>query len=347
MSDVMKDNNSVSIRNQPAISVVMPVRNEKGFIARSIGAVLQQDYPKEKMEVIVVDGMSDDGTRDIVQKIIGDSVSSASRMVLLDNPSRIVPAALNIGLIHAQGEVIIRVDGHCEIPVTYVRQCVDLLESTKADCVGGLQYAVSNDIMGSAIALATSSPFGVGNAYFRYATKPGWMDTVYLGAYRRTVFTRIGKFDEELIRNQDDEFNFRLIQAGGKIWFDPALCTRYHSRSTFTRLWKQYFQYGFYKVRVIQKRKAIPSFRHIVPLIFVLAVMGGSLLSLATKNSFWIFIVTAPYVTANVIFSGWVARRNLKTLFFLPLTFAIIHISYGMGFLAGLWHFRSATRKTP
>ncbi|MBU2101821.1 MAG: glycosyltransferase family 2 protein [Candidatus Omnitrophota bacterium] len=327
---------------QPGVSVIVPIRNEQQYIERSISAVLRQDYPKEKIEVIVVDGMSDDGTRQIVQTIIDRESKNNMRLriALLDNPSRIVPAALNIGLAYAQGAIMVRVDGHCEIPSAYIRRCVDLLAHTGADCVGGMQCAVSETTVGKAIALATSSPFGAGNAYFRYATKPGWVDTVYLGTYQRVIFERIGMFDEELVRNQDDEFNFRLIQAGGKIWFDPALSVRYYSRSTLARLWRQYFQYGFYKVRVIQKRNAIPSFRHIVPPLFVAALLASFLVGLVTRNNFLALIVGCPYLVLNVIFSAWVARRLPFTLFFLPFVFTIIHISYGLGFLTGLWRFR-------
>lgn len=336
----------------------MPIRNEAAYIKRSLGAVLAQDYPPDRMEVLIVDGMSDDGTREIVEKMAEDKgrktegyeTSSPvsclrSPVYLLNNPARIVPAALNIGLRHAQGDIIIRVDGHCEIPSDYVRRCVTLLEQTGADNVGGIQWSVGENAWARAVALATSSPFGVGNAKFRYATKPGWVDTVYLGAYRREVFERIGSFDEELVRNQDDEFNFRLIQAGGKIWLDPTLKVRYYSRSSLRKFWRQYFEYGLYKVRVIQKRGAVPSWRHLVPVTFVLALMGSIVIALFTRQVYWAFGVTGPYALANLIASIWEARRDWGAFPFVPTAFAILHIAYGLGFLYGLWRWRKRWRQ--
>ncbi|MGQ9459515.1 MAG: glycosyltransferase family 2 protein [Anaerolineae bacterium] len=323
----------------PFVTVIMPIRNEAAYIARSLGAVLAQDYPHDRMEVLVVDGMSDDGTRGVVAGLQVRHPQFAIR--ILNNPARIVPTALNLGLRHARGEIIIRVDGHCEIAPDYVHRCVEALQKTSADNVGGLQKAVGEASIGRAIALAIGSPFGVGNARFRYAARPGWADTVYLGAYRREVFDRIGGFDEELVRNQDDEFNFRLTQAGGKIWLDPSIRSIYHSRACLRGLWRQYFQYGLYKVRVIQKRRGIPSWRHLVPAVFVLGLVGSLFLALVTRQPLWALGVAGPYAVANVAASLWTARHDPQALPFLPLAFATLHLAYGLGFLWGLWRWRA------
>lgn len=351
----------------PLVSVIMPIRNEARFIERSLGSVLSQDYPSERMEVIIVDGMSDDGTQEIVQQMInrmttdygrrttddrlrttdcGRQITGIPTIILLDNPSRIVPTALNIGLKHARGDVIIRVDGHCEIAPDYVRRCVEVLQETGADCVGGAITTIGETLMARAIALALSSHFGVGGVAFRIGQKQGsYVDTVAFGAYRREVFDRIGNFDEELVRNQDDEFNFRLIQAGGKIWLDPSIRSVYYSRASLKSLWRQYFQYGFYKVRVIQKRKAIPSWRHLVPATFVLGLAGSILLAMITAQPFWALCVAGPYALAKILASLWTARKDWKTLPLLPLAFATLHLSYGIGFLWGLWHWRDKWRR--
>ncbi len=321
----------------------MPIRNEGDFIARSLGSVLAQDYPKECLEILVVDGRSEDNTRTIVENII--QAHPSHKIYLIDNPRYIVPTGLNIGIQQARGDIIIRVDGHCEIPSDYVSRCVKLLEETRADNVGGLQYAEGQNLMSRAIAFATSSPFGVGGAKFHYASQPAWVDTVYLGAYRREVFSRIGGFDEELVRNQDDEFNFRLVQAGGKIWLDPAIKVKYYSRSNFYKLWRQYFQYGLYKVRVIQKRRALPSWRHVVPAGFVVGLLFTNFLALATGNALWSLASSGPYALANVMASIWTARKNWRTLPLLPLAYLILHLSYGTGFLWGLWRWRHNWRK--
>jgi succinoglycan biosynthesis protein ExoA len=333
----------------PFVTIIMPIRNEASFVERSLGAVVSQDYPRDRIEIIVVDGMSDDGTREIVEQIIEkysakDVIDSEIRnspyIAILDNPSRIVPTAFNIALRHALGDVIVRVDGHCEIEPDYVRRCVTVLRQTGADNVGGLQRAVGKDQVGRAIAMATSSPLGIGGSRFHYADKPGWVDTVYLGAYRREVFTSLGGFDEELVRNQDDEFNFRLIQAGGKIWLDPAINSIYFSRASFRTLWRQYFQYGFYKVLVMQKREAVASWRHLVPAAFVLAMVLGLSLALVFHQPSLLYIVSGFYAIIYTTASLWMARKDWKLFPLLPITFTIVHLAYGTGFLWGLWYWR-------
>lgn len=336
------------------VTVIMPVRNEVDYIERCLGCVLAQDYPSELMEIFIVDGMSNDGTREIIQRIISrnasicvqDSTSKISdkpqqpSITLIENPKRIVSIALNLGLRQARGDIILRVDGHCEIPPDYVTQCVAKLRETGADNVGGPLLTKGKTLAGQVISLATSSFFGVGGSRFRCSNRPGWVDTVFPGAFRRDVFQRIGGFDEELIRNQDDEFNFRLIQAGGKIWMDPSIRLTYYNRNNFKGLWKQYFQYGLYKVRVIQKRGTVLSWRHLVPAIFVLGLIFSILLALETRRLEWAFTVSGPYILANFFASLRSARKNWPSLPLLPLAFLIIHLSYGLGFLMGLWRWR-------
>ena len=331
----------ISRDNLPFISIIMPIRDEAGFIEQSLKAVLKQDYAHERMEVVIVDGMSEDGTRKIVQRIISELKDHSPRLFFLDNPSHVVPIALNIGLRQAQGEIIMRIDGHCEIAPDYVRRCVELFQNIKADCVGGVMKTIGKTFIAQSVALAQSSFFGVGGVAFRTGRKiPGYVDTVAFGAYQRGVFERIGNFDEELVRNQDDEFNFRLIKSGGKIWLDPAIRSTYYSRANLRSLWRQYFQYGFWKVRVIQKRGAIPSLRHIVPLLFVLGILGSLLISIVTRKHLFSLTIIGSYIIINICMSIWESRKNCKTIVLLPISFFIIHFSYGIGFLFGLWRWR-------
>jgi glycosyltransferase involved in cell wall biosynthesis len=324
----------------PFVSIIMPIRNEANYIGRSLAAVLAQNYPPACMEVLVVDGMSDDNTRQIVQ-----STASGSHIpvIILDNPDRIVPTALNKAILQAQGEIIIRVDGHCEIALDYIQNCLAALQQSNADCVGGPMVTIGETPTAQSIALAQSSPFGVGNVAFRTGQIKGqYVDTLAFGAYRREVFDRIGRFDEELVRNQDDEFNFRLTQTGGKIWLDPTIRSIYYSRANLKKLWQQYYQYGFYKVRVIQKRSAVPAWRHLIPAMFVLSLLAGLALTLVTRRGRWLTAVISPYLTANFAATLYTGRQSPHTLPILPLAFAILHLAYGLGFLHGLWHWRKS-----
>lgn len=330
----------------------MPIRNESRYIQRSLSAVMAQDYPPDRIEILVVDGMSEDGTRDIVRSMVeglrvgkngvfDPGTLKARDVRIIDNPQRIVSTGFNIALRQARGDVVIIVGGHCELEPDYVRRCVGVLRDTSAHCVGGPMATVGETWVARGIAMALSSFFGVGGAAFRQSGKRrGYVDTVAFGAYRREVFDTIGVFDEELVRNQDDEFNFRLIQAGGRIWLDPAIRSVYLSRNNLLSLWHQYFQYGFYKVLVICKRRALPSWRHPVAGAFVLGLVGSLFVALLTGQPLWALSVAGPYAFANTLASVWTARKDIRTLPILPLANATIHLAYGLGSLLGLWRWR-------
>lgn len=324
----------------PFVSVIMPIRNEADFIERSLGAVLAQDYPRDCFEVLIADGMSTDSTREIIRRVAGDYPEIS--LHILDNPRQIVPTGFNAALAQARGEVIVRVDGHTIIVPDYLRECALALERSGADNVGGKMNAVGASPFGQAVALATSSPFGVGGALFHYSDQEELVDTVYMGAWRREVFERLGFFDEELVRNQDDEFNYRLRAAEGKILLSPAIRSKYFNRSSIRALWRQYYQYGFYKVRVLQKHPAQMQPRQFVPPLFALGLLLGAMLAPLSKplRRLWTAGLAA-YGLANVAASVKLARANGWQHFKrLPLVFFILHFSYGLGFLAGLVHFR-------
>jgi succinoglycan biosynthesis protein ExoA len=321
----------------PFVTVVMAVRNEASFIERSLGAVLAQDYPSERMEVIVADGVSDDDTRDRVRGLS----ATHPNLKLIENPKKIVAPGLNLALREARGEFIIRVDGHTVIASDYIRNCVDALNSTDADNAGGRMTPVSNSLFGSAVAAATCSRFGVGGARFHYSQKRELVDTVYLGAWRRDLFDRIGGFDEEMVRNQDDEFNYRLRAHGGKILLDPTIKSEYHNRARPGALWRQYFQYGYWKVRVLQKHPRQMQLRQFIPPLAVVTLLAMVLLAALIKGA-WIAMsaIVAGYLVVNILASLRAAHRSqMRVLPLLPFTFAVIHFAYGVGFLFGLIRF--------
>lgn len=325
------------VDNSPFVTVIMPIRNEAAFIKQGLGAVLAQDYPAERMEVIIADGMSDDGTREIVQAM----QAQYSNLRLIDNPGKIVPTALNAAIAQARGDVMVRVDGHTIIAPDYVRECIAALKRSGADNVGGRMDAVNETPFGRAVALATSSPFGVGGARFHYSNEEEWVDTVYMGAWRRDVFERIGLFDEEQVRNQDDEFNYRLLAQGGKILLSPRIKSQYYSRSTLRSLWKQYFQYGYWKVRVMQKHPRQMRPRQFAPPALAGALTIGLAAAPFSKTARRLFAgVAGLYLTANLLASVLTARKGgVRSLPLLPPTFATLHLAYGLGFLIGLVKF--------
>ena len=331
-------------RTVPFVSVIMPIRNEGDFVARSLGAVLAQDYPHELMEVIIADGMSNEGTRQIVSSF----QTKYSNVRLIDNPGNIVSTGLNTASAQAKGEVIIRVDGHCELAPNYVLSCVKHIENDGVDGVGGQIHTVGETWLAKVIAVAMSSAFGVGGSAFRTQGRNATMlaDTVPYPAYKRAIVERAGPYDEQLVRNQDDEYNYRLRKMGAKILLADDVHSRYYSRGSLVSLWRQYFQYGYWKVRVMQKHPRQMRPRQFVPPAFVATLLASSLL--AWFNSFGqalLLLVSCSYLMLSLVASVWESRNSrLHYVVLLPLVFSILHISYGFGFLAGLIRFANRWR---
>jgi glycosyltransferase involved in cell wall biosynthesis len=322
----------------PNVSVIMPVRNEGAYIRRSLGSVMAQDYPASRLEVLVVDGMSDDGTREYVRSL----QTERTNLHLIDNPAGIVPPALNIGIRQARGDIIVRVDGHCEIAPDYVSRCVEHLLRDGVDAVGGPIETIGETPDAEAIALAMSSWFGVGGSAFRTIDdRPMLVETVAFPAYPRRTLQRNGPFDEELVRNQDDEYNYRLLKHGGKILLSPDIRSRYYSRSSFRKLWRQYYQYGFWKVRVMQKHPRQMRARQFVPAALVAALAVMAVLGLVFRPAWWVLgLIAAAYLAANLLASLSIgAARGWRHVPRLLIIHPILHLSYGSGFWVGLAHF--------
>ena len=325
----------------PSISVVIPCRNEKEFIGRVLDSVIANDYPKSKLELLVVDGMSEDGTRETVEKY----VKEYSFVRLLDNIKKIVPNAMNIGIKNAKGDIIVRMDAHAEYPKDYISKTLYWLEKSGADNVGGIWITKpgANTLIAEAIALSLSSSFGVGNAMFRIGLKkPKYVDTVPFGCYKRDVFDKVGFFDEDLVRNQDDEFNLRLIKNGGKILLCPDIVSHYYARDSLKKLWKMYFQYGYFKPLVAIKVGAVLTWRQLIPPLFVGFLVTTGLLSFLNKSFLWFFLfVISLYTVTNFFFSLSIStnKKEFRLLPFLIVSFATLHFSYGLGYLKGIWNF--------
>lgn len=317
----------------PFVSIVIPMRNEADHLRRCIDAILAQDYPADRFEVIVVDGESDDRSLEELRAYEG-------RVRILHNPARIVPTAMNIGIRAAQGQIVARVDAHTLIEPDYIRTGVEMLERSGADNVGGSMHAIGGGSFGDAVALAMSSRFGIG-AYFHFATRDRDVDTVYMGMYWRSIFERIGLFDEELVRNQDDELNYRLRKHGGRIFLTTRMRSHYQNRQSLGTLARQFFQYGVWKVRVLQKHPRQMSVRHFVPPALVAVLLMTGLLApwlwiarLLFATVFGAYAVALTAAAAAVAAPhGW--RRFPQVL----IAFAIMHLGWGVGFLVGAVRF--------
>jgi succinoglycan biosynthesis protein ExoA len=319
----------------PFVSVVMPVCNERAYIERSLEAVFGQDYPADLMEVIVADGMSTDGTREILARMGGKD----SLVTLLDNPKKTAPRALNLATAASRGDVVIRVDGHCEVAPDYVSCCVRHLLEDDVDGVGGSLVTVGETERAKAIAAAMSSPFGVGGAAFRTVRSVTMLaDTVPFPAYTRLIIQAAGPYDERFNKNQDDEYNYRIRKLGGKLLLAADVHSRYYSRADLRSLARQYYGYGLYKPRVFWKHPRQTKLRQFIPGAFV-----ACLVVLAVLSAFWqwarwaLLAVLALYVVASCSASLHAAdQTDWRYLPVLPAAFAALHFSYGAGFLVGL-----------
>ncbi len=316
----------------PFVTVVMPIRNEEAFIARSLGAVLAQDYPPDKVEVLIADGMSDDHTAEVIH-----SLPNSERVRIIPNPDRIQAAGLNLAMKQARGEYVIRVDGHTIIAPDYVRCCVEALQATGAHNVGGPMDPVGLTPMGKAIAAAGKSPFAVPSA-FHVSQTAQFTDTVYMGAWPKQVLDAVGYFDSGYAINEDYELNVRIRQAGGQIYLSPDIRCAYYGRQTLGALTRQYYRYGKGKVATLRKHPGSLKSRHLVAPLFVAGLAVGCLLSLIFPwaRVLWLAGIVA-YAAAALLFSYRIASKtDMRLLWRLPLVFAAMHLTWGAGFWVGL-----------
>lgn len=322
----------------PKVTIIVPTRNEVHFIEKCLNSFMISDYPEHLMEIIIVDGMSEDGTRDIVKEIsIRDN-----RVLLIDNEKKITPVAMNLGVKASTGEYIFFSGAHSEMPSDYISKCVRHAIESDADNVGGVVKTEprENSPVGRAIAEVLSHPIGVGGAKFRTGvTKPTEVDTVPFGCYKREVFDRIGYFNEQLVRNQDIELNLRLKRAGGRIILYPDIEFNYYARSTYGDLWRNSFGNGYWVIAGSRFSNVPFSLRHIVPFLFVSFLLVLGLISI------WVPFVRIPYLVVITLYisllliaSLGISLRPGKSALLLPafIGFIVLHIAYGLGSLKGL-----------
>ena len=314
------------------ISVICPTYNEERFMEACLRSMLAQDFPKDQWELLLVDGGSTDQTR----SLIAPYLEQYSNIRLLDNPHRTAPYAMNIGIRAAQGEYICRIDAHSAFPTNYLTTLFRYMqELPDAANVGGVcQTLPANaNAKAKAISIACSHPLGVGNSTFRTSMvdQPTQVDTVPFGFWHKSLFDEIGFFDEELTRNQDDEFNARTIQSDKKIYLVPGIRITYYARDTIRKTWRMFYQYGLFKPLVNSKIHHPATLRQFVPMLFVLGLIIGLPLCFV-HTVLWITYVSVIGLYVLLISAIGCHHRNA----YLPVVFAVIHLSYGIGYLHGI-----------
>lgn len=332
----------------PFVSIILPCRNEERYIGSCLESILTTTYPPDRFEVLVIDGRSDDDTRGVVAQL----ARAHSQIRLLDNPLRITPVALNIGIEAAHGAIIVRMDAHVGYPPEYLASLVNALQDTGADNVGGVIVTLpaEDTLVARAIAVGLSHPLGVGNSYFRIgAQEQRDVDTVPFGCFRREVFDRVGMFDEELPRGQDEELNFRLIRRGGRVVLVPNVLSYYYARASLRLLGRMYYQYGYYKPRVAQKVGAIMTARQLVPAAFVLSLLVTGVAAAWSSVAATLALGIAGSYSAVVLGGALLAipRHGVACALRLLAVFPVLHFSYGIGFLAGAVRLLSRRRRAP
>jgi glycosyltransferase involved in cell wall biosynthesis len=314
----------------PLVTIAMPAYNEEHYIEACIRSVQEQDYPADRIEILVADGRSTDRTREILAEL--SAVDPRIRMV--DNPERLQAAGLNKLIREARGEIVVRMDVHCEYAPSYVRKCVETMEKTGADNVGGAQRARAKTAFQRALCAALTSPLGVGGAGYRDASKEGFVDTVFLGAFRRKIFETIGLYDPRAITNEDAELNQRLLESGGKIYLSREIEVHYYPRDSFKTLAKQYYKYGRGRARTLLKLGRFPTIRPAIP--FLMVVGGATMLAIPP-----LWPIAPAAFAAYLLATGAEAVRvgrdlgpgGIATVWGILPT---LHVSHGIGFAAGL-----------
>lgn len=318
------------------VSVICPTFNEERYISKCIESIINQDIGIDALEFLIIDGRSTDRTR----KIVTEYIEKYPFIRLLDNPHRVVPYALNTAIDNCKGQYIVRIDGHCTYPRNYISRLTSLAESLDADNIGALWRTLpaNHSLKAHCIASALSHKFGVGSAAYRIGcTELRKVDTVPFGCFRRDLFSRIGVFDTDLIRNQDDEFNGRIIKNGGSIYLVPDLVIDYYARDSFTKLFKMFYQYGLFKPLVNKKLGTPTTLRQFAPLLFVLGLIFGAFVC-------WIHPVLSSIYAAVILvylclslFFSLTNASSPKGVLLLMWSFFVMHFSYGLGYLMGIY----------
>lgn len=320
---------SANLEKLILISVVIPCRNEKKYIVECLQSLLNQELSRDEYEIIVVDGLSDDGTREILFQF----EKQYSMIHVIDNELKITPIAMNLGIRNARGENIAICGSHTKYDYKFLSSALKLLQDhSEAGCVGGPIFSVGENDFAKTVAYAMSSNIGVGNAKHRFPDYEGYAEMACFPIYRKTVFEKIGYFDENLVRNQDDEFSLRYRLSGGKVFISPKVKSIYYVRNSAGKLFKQYFQYGFWRWIVLKKHKIQISYRQMIPPLFIISLIVSFIMGLVIKSFIVFFMIPIVYFIAIFAHSVKIAKReSFKTRLYFFEAVVILHFSYGTG----------------
>lgn len=322
----------------PFVSALLVTRNEQDYVEMAFLSLVEQDYPKDRYEIIVVDGGSTDETLLILKGLKKQYEGQEFSIRILDNPKHILAAGWNMGIQAAKGEYVIRIDAHAKAEPSFLRTSVKTIQQVDAVCVGGKLLTKTWKGNDETISKVLSSPFGVGNSSFRVSDKAGYVDTAVYGLYRKDIFEKVGYFSEKYVRNQDLQLHSRIRKAGGTFYFNPEIRCAYYTRNTTRKMLKQAFQNGRWNMVLMKEDCSGLSMRHLVPFVFVcflVAIGGGGVF----WNPLWGLglSVIVLHLILGVIF-GWKGSARGLELVKMPILFFLLHTAYGAGYLAGLLH---------
>lgn len=322
----------------PFVSALLVNRNEKDYIRISLMSLIEQTYPKDKYEIIVIDGGSTDGTLDIIKELQDTYNTNSFSIRVVPNPKKILATGWNIGIQSAKGEYVVRIDAHATAEKDFIEKSVETMIRVDAVCVGGKLTSKSLNGEDNVISYVLSSPFGVGNSSFRVSDEEGYADTAVYGLYKKDIFEKAGYFDEEMVRNQDIEMHSRIKKVGGKFYFNPEIKSTYYTRNTVKKMLKQAYGNGQWNMVLLKKGSGALSIRHLVPFLFVLGVIGSIILGFVHPVFWMIGIAVIILHLCLGIYFAYKKSKKLNQILAMPFLFISLHFAYGLGYIRGLFN---------
>ena len=322
----------------PFVSALLVTRNEQAYIEKAMMSLINQTYPKDRYEIVVIDGESTDDTLKIVKRLIEQYRTDSFDIRVINNPKHILASGWNLGIKDAKGEYVVRIDAHAEAAKDFIEKNVEtMLKASDAVCVGGKLTTMSLEGDNDTISKVLSSPFGVGNSTFRVSDEAGYADTAVYGLYKKEIFEQVGYFNEKYVRNQDIELHSRIRAAGGKFFFNPQINCVYYSRNTVKKMVKQAFGNGKWNMVLLKNQNSALRLRHLVPFAFVLFLIATTILGFFSKYFWFLEIGVLLLHLLLGLYAATKKTKNISEALKMPFLFLLLHLSYGAGYLAGIF----------